>query len=112
MTEMKLKEVIKIIKTAKKLGVTKMKLGTLEFELQFEQQNTRASRPALKVSKKTIASLDEINQLQLDLDGAQDDISTMHVEDPEKFEQAIVERELDGRMAGDNGEQVEETHGL
>ena len=106
-----IREAFKVIRTAKKLGVTKMKLGTLEFELnQSEQPNTRAPRPALKVSKKTIASLDEINQLQLDLEGAKDDISTMHVEDPERFEQAIIERELDGEMAG--GEQVEETHGI
>lgn len=95
---------IKLIKASRKLGVTKLKFGTLEFELDHEKP--RASGPALKASKKEIAAQEEKNQLQFNMNEAKDDLSTMHVEDPSGFERAIVEGELDG------GDIIEETYSL
>lgn len=113
MTELKTKDIITISSKLKKLGVSKFKFGTLEVEfIQTDENQTRAPRPALKVPKKVIAEQNERNKLQMELDQAKDDISVMHVEDPEGFEQAIIERELTETSGQPGGEQVEEAHGL
>lgn len=104
MTEMKLKEVIKIIKAAKKLGVISFKLGTLEFELS--KDDLRVSRPTLKVSAKKIAEQTDRNEMQAQFSDFKDDLATMHVSDPAGFENAIVDRALDD----DSGETIEETY--
>jgi hypothetical protein len=107
MTEIKLKDAIKVIKAAKKLGVISMKLGTLEFELSNEP---RAARPALKVSKKEIAKQTDRADAQMQFDDAKEDLSVMHVEDPSGFERALIDQELeDDTSVG--GEQIEETLG-
>ncbi len=97
MTEMNPKMALKFIKDAKKLGVTKGKLGTLEFELTDEttNQQTRAPRPAFKVSKKDIAAADQQVSVQSQYDDARDELSTLHVEDPAAFEQAMIDKELE-----------------
>jgi uncharacterized protein YlxW (UPF0749 family) len=115
MTEIELKSLIKVIKATKKLGVTKLKVGTLEFELKASDENenekqSRAYRPALKVSKKKAQEQDDRNQLQLNFNDAQQDLSTMHVEDPAGFERALIEQEIfDDDSAG---EQFEEAHNI
>lgn len=106
MTEKELKFAIKVIKQARKLGVIKLKLGTLEFELQNQNEQPRVHRPTFKVSAKKIAELDEKNQLQMELNSAEDDLSTMHIEDPSGFEQAMVEKELE------DGTELEETQNI
>lgn len=105
MTTMKPKDALKLIRAVKKLGVTSMKFGTLEFELSTEPC---AQRPALKVSKKKILEQQEQNDVQENYETAKDDLSVMHVEDPAGFEQAIADQEL-----GDSGgEKLEEAHTL
>ena len=93
MTKNELKDAIKVIKAVKKLGVTKMKFGTLEFEIGPIEP--RAVRPAFKVSEKEIEDMDAKNQLQWKFDEAKDDIASMHVEDPVGYERAIIEQELE-----------------
>jgi hypothetical protein len=104
MTEMKWKDAIKVIKTAKKLGVTKLKFGTLEFEI--ENGEPCAPRNASKIPKKKIAEAEAQNAAQLAFDEAKLDLSVMHVEDPAGFEQALIEKELDDDPSA--GEQLEE----
>lgn len=103
MTTMKPKDALKLIRAVKKLGVTSMKFGTLEFELSDEP---RATRPALKVSRKKLAEATEQNEVQGNFETAKDDLSVMHVEDPAGFERAIADQEL-----GDSGgETLEEAY--
>jgi hypothetical protein len=103
-TDVELKGAIKLIKAVKKLGVIRMKMGTLEFELS---ENFRADRPALKMSKEKIAKAEELHQLQMRFNEVNEDLSTMHVEDPSGFERAIVEQELSGELS--SGDNIEET---
>jgi hypothetical protein len=103
-TDKDLKFAIKAIKAAKKLGVSKLKLGTLEFELR-DLENPR-SRPTFKVSKKEVARQDRDGEEQLKFNAAMTELSTMHVEDPSGYERAIVE----GDLVDDNsGDDIEET---
>lgn len=111
MTKNELKDLIKVIKEMKKLGVKHLKMGTLEFEIATEQENIeklRADRPAFKPSKKTVEEANKKNALQLEMNTAQDDLSTMHVEDPLAFEQAIVEQAVDD-IEESRGDIFEET---
>jgi len=105
MTVNELKDAIKVIKAAKKLGVISMKLGTLEFVLSNEP---RVSRSTLKVSAKTIAKQDEKNELQMKLGDSREALSTMHVEDPLGFEDALIQKVLSDDNGGDD---IEETFG-
>ena len=95
MTEVSAKELkntIKVIKAIKKLGVRKLKLGTLEFELA---ENTLAPNAAFKAStKKQKAEIDK-QKVQLEFNSASDDLSVMHVEDPVGFERALIEQDID-----------------
>jgi hypothetical protein len=111
MTETKLKELIKVIKAVKKLGVIRLKLGTLEFELDKKDDiEPSVHRPTLKVSKKKIAEQDTHNQLQLRLDSMKEELSTMHVEDPSGFEASLVENDLiDDTNENAAGDYIEET---
>lgn len=96
---MELKHAIKVIRAAKKLGVTSMKLGTLKFELG--DREPRVSRPTLKVSAKKCAEIAEKNQLQMDFSEVTEELSTMHVEDPVGFEQALIDKELEDVEGGE-----------
>lgn len=106
MSDLSAVDAISLIKVAQKYGVSKLKFGTLEIELDQVDldENTRASRPALKVSKKEIVEQEKSAQLQMDFDLAKEQLATMHVEDPVGFEQAIIENEL----TSDGGEKFEE----
>lgn len=104
MTDSELKYAIKVVKAAKKLGVIRMKLGSLEFELGRDEPRLR--QVPLKISRKNIAAADERNRLQMDLNDANDDLSVMHVEDPSGFERALIDKELDDDGTG--GDQLEE----
>jgi hypothetical protein len=106
MTDLELKFAIKAIKAAKKLGVSSMKLGTLEFELEKETPRTR---PTLKVSKKDLKQQEETLK-QVNFDAAMNELATMNVEDPAAFERAIVENDLiDKYDGGDNLEEIQVT---
>ncbi len=107
MTKAELKDAIKLIKIAKKLGVRSMKVDNLEFELA--ETTLAQSGPALKVSKREIKRVVEKNEAQMDFDSAKDDLSIMHVEDPLGFEQALIENELDTNREGNS---IEETHNI
>ncbi len=107
MTNMTPKQAMKVIKDAKKLGVTKMKLGTLEFEIK--ESEPRAPRPASKVSKAVIQQMDEKIEVQQQFTEQNDELSTLHVEDPQAFEDAMVRNELED---GDTGETFEETQNI
>jgi len=100
MIDIQLKDVVKTIKAVKKLGVIRMKLGTLEFELASEPS---VSRPTFKVSKKKINEIEARNQLQINFDDAREELSVMHVEDPVGFEAALIQKELE------DGDDIEET---
>lgn len=105
--DLNIKEVVKLIRAVKKLGVISMKLGTLEFVLNAE---TLAPRYALKVSKEEIDDVDLKNQYQLDFDSAKEELQTMHVEDPLGFERALSENDLeDGSLDGSEGK-IEEAY--
>jgi hypothetical protein len=106
---MKAESAIKLIVACRKNGVTRLKFGTLEIELDHNDETkirTRASGPALKASKEEIIAQEERSQLQFQLNEAKDDLSTLHVEDPMAFEKAIVENELVDQDAG--GDDIEE----
>lgn len=106
-TEMKPKDIEKVLKLAQKFGVTKIKIGTLEAELVHVP---RAVRPAFKASKKKIREVEEQNDAQLQFDDAKEELAVMHVEDPAGFEAALIDKELVD--APDAGEQLEETHAI
>lgn len=89
MTEKDLKFALKVIKSAKKLGVKSMKLGNIEFEFGSEQ-NTRVGQHTLKLSAKSKAQAEE-TKLSLVSGSIRDEVSTMHLEDPLGFETAMVE---------------------
>lgn len=103
LTDISIKDAMKVIRAAKKLGVTSMKLGTLEFELSDEP---RVSRPTLKVSAKKIAEQNIKNQLEMDFSEVKDELSTLHVEDPVGFEQALIDGQLDEFEGGDTSEEA------
>jgi hypothetical protein len=110
MTETDFKLAIKVIKAAKKLGVKRLKLDTLEFELSDVAPVPPRPRTALKVSKEQIIKQQTDDSEQLKLSGALDDLATMNVDDPAAFEAAIVENELfDGDHIGD---ELEETQNI
>ena len=102
MTESELKFAIKVVKAAKKLGVTSMKLGTLEFVIDKESPRPR---PTLKVSKKDLKHQAETLK-KFEFDAAMNELATMNVEDPAAFERAIVENDLIDK--DDGGETIEE----
>ena len=110
MTETEFKMAIKVIKAAKKLGVKRLSLGTLEFELSDVALEPPRSRTAFKVSKKVISKQQSDDREQLVLTSALDDLATMNVDDPAAFENAIIENELfDGEHIGDG---IEETQNI
>lgn len=94
-----LKNALKVIKAAKKLGVISMKIGNLEFELA-ESINNLAPRRAFKSTKKSAEKI-ETDQLQLDFDSAKESIGIMHAEDPLAFEQSLADDELIGPDGGE-----------
>jgi hypothetical protein len=104
MTEKELKFALKVVKQAKKLGVSKLKFGTLEFEL-FDNESPRA-RPTFKVSKKEVAIQGVKAEEQMKFQAAMHELETMHVEDPMGFERAIVESDLIDDNSGDNLEET------
>lgn len=112
MTEEELKNLIKVIKAVKKLGVKSLKMGTLEFEIATisEQNELRADRPAFKPSKKKVEEKVEKDQLQLEMDTANDSLSTMHVEDPAAFEEAIVQQAISDPEETSSGDILEEAY--
>lgn len=100
-----LRNMIKVVKTAKKLGVKSMKIGTLEFSFT-EDSDTHAPRPAFKRSSKQVPD-HEHQKIQDTFDSVKDDLSVMHVEDPRGFENALIENLLeDDAREG----MLEETH--
>jgi hypothetical protein len=105
--------ITKIIQTAKKNGVKRLKMDKIEFEIDQAQEITRA-RPALKVSKEKLEEIDEKNSLQLEFNQATDDLSTLHVEDPMAYEQALIENAIkdedNGAEKTTSGDQLEETY--
>ncbi len=106
--------ITKLIKESKKNGVKRLKMDKIEFEIDTDQaQNTRA-RPALNVSKEKIEEQDEKNSLQLEMNTATDDLSTLHVEDPVAYEQALIENAIKDQDENDTkttgGDQLEETY--
>lgn len=89
-TTKQLKNTIKVVKAMKKLGIKSMRIGTLEFSFADEL----ARGPAFKRSSRQ--KIDAEKQRLQDLsDGANEDLSVMHVEDPKAFEDALIENELD-----------------
>jgi hypothetical protein len=105
MTDKELKFAIKVIKAAKKLGVTSMKLGTLEFVIDKE---TPRGRPTLKVSKKKLSELDKSNKDNAEYQAAMRELETMNVEDPASYEKAIIENDLIDDDTDNGGEDIEE----
>lgn len=106
-------EVINLIKASKKFGVSKIKFGTLEVEFRETEidndnsnSNSRASRPALKASKKANELSQQI-KLQENFEDVKDRLSTLHVEDPVAFEAAIASQELEEQRGGDNLEETQ-----
>lgn len=108
LTAKDLKLALKVIKAAKKLGVTKLKIGTLEFEIasqNSDEHEPRVSRPTSKASAKKIAETNARSKDQAEFNDANEELSVMHVEDPAKFEQALIENDF-----ADGGEIIEETY--
>lgn len=103
MTEKELKMALKSIKAAKKLGVTYMKIGNIEFKLS-NKSFPSASRIASKVSAKKLADNKLENENSNLSERIKDDVSTMHVEDPLGFERSMIEN-----LIGDSREAFEET---
>jgi hypothetical protein len=110
MTEEELKNLIKVIKAVKKLGVKSLKMGTLEFEIETNPENLRADRPVFKPSKKKVEAANKQNELQLEMDTANESLSTMHVEDPAAFEEAIVQQVISDTDDTSGGDILEEAH--
>ncbi len=103
------KRLTEVLKKLKKCGVTKIKLGTLEIELnkKDEQITTRALRPALKVSKREIENQEKRQDAQIQLDDSKEELSTLHVENPLAFEQALVDQQIEDARGDD-----EEAYGI
>lgn len=110
MTEEERKNLIKVMQAAKKLGVKRLKMDTLELEIDTNPEELRADRPAFKPSKQEVEETNEQNDLQLSMDVANDTLSTMHVEDPSAFEQAIVENALHDEQTTSSGDILEEAY--
>ena len=101
MNEKDLKFALKVMKSAKKLGVTSMKFGTLEFEFS-PSQDTRVGQHTSKLSAKKVRENEKETALTLVSNELRDDLSTMHLEDPLGFERALVENLIvDGKDGGD-----------
>lgn len=97
-SEKELKTTLKLIKAAKKLGVISMKIGQLEFVFEnrnIETNQTLAPRRAFNPSKKEIIKIAEQTKDQSEFDLVKDDLAVMHVEDPQAFEQALIENDLE-----------------
>jgi len=109
MTTSDIKNVEKVMKLAKKYGASQIKIGNIE--VVFSELEQTAPGPALKVSKKRIAELAQHAIDQNDFDESKDVLSTLHLEDPKAFEQALIENEL---ASGDDPSEarLEETHNL
>jgi len=105
-TVFKPKDIEKLIRIAKKHRLKSLKFGTLEIELNTDVNETRATRPALKVSKAKIAEQSKQYEAQEDYNEHVNELSTLHVEDPSRFEQALIDKEL----ADMSGESIEETY--
>lgn len=103
------KDLEKVLKICRNLGVSQIKISEVHVYFVGEQQTLQP-----KPGKAMIREAQETEQLSLlkaEADAAQEDIETSHVEDPVRYEEAIAQGLLnDGpTRSTDDGTGREET---
>lgn len=97
-------ELIKLIRAAKKAGVSEMKYGELEIKFgpgEAAQSLVPAGETVEPPTDKELEQVDEASRKEEMLDQADEELAHMQVENPALFEEMLIQRELE--LSGDDG---------
>lgn len=95
---METKELIKLINACKRSGVTELNVGDVAIKLEKKGDSISSAN---KVSEIPIPSADELKTqkedalFQANIEASDEDLSTLHVEDPSRFEELLLSKELE-----------------
>lgn len=89
-----LKELEKLIKVCKTMGVSKFKYGDIEFCMGEASQPTMTPAPQARGSAKKAKAITDHTELQAQYDLVQAVAETLHVEDPSAYEAMLIQGEL------------------
>jgi|GEM_PF-4162329 len=92
-------ELLELIKACKAARATNLKIG--DVEIRFADRERRQTKEKVREipipTAKELSSAEDDARIKNNLELVDDDVATMHVEDPSEFERLIVERELKDR---------------
>lgn len=108
MDKISVKDLTKILKSCKELGVSELKFGNLSVvfgEKTMPQPLTSSVRQTKAAEIQTqVVEKEALQQLSKELD--EEELSVMSIENPEMFEQLLIEKELGDERSDTAGTEV------
>ena len=89
-----IKELEKLIKICKNMGVSTLEFGNIKISMGSPEQQLMTPAPQVRVSAKKVSQITEKAELQSQLEGNEDALGTMHVEDPSGYEALLMQGAL------------------
>lgn len=95
-------DIKKIVKACKQAGVTELKVGDLVVKFgrhpdTVSIESTRVVELPLIPDAKELEETQKLSELQTEADEGDEMVANLLLEDPERYEQLLVERELGDR---------------